>query len=281
MIVSARAGRPRRGFTAIELMVVVGIIFLLVGLLLPAVQAARESARRLQCSNNLHQIGLALAAYHSVGNCFPLTSGSAGKREPPYFGFYSVHTRLLPYLEQNTLFQSINFEIGTFPPEDLMSGGDWPPIASIGNAANSTASGARVALFLCPSDGLSVEGAGNNYRANVGVGPEAVTSAEHPDSGNGLFGDVGLTRDAYVADGLSHTAAFSERLRGSGQPRMPSPERDYYRSLGFVLDADDLLKACRIQARPSNQSVFGTGGASWFWTGRERTFVAVHGLSRV
>lgn len=274
MNISRRTAQARRGFTIIELMVVIGIIFVLIGLLLPAVQAAREAARRLQCSNNLRQIGLAMAAYHVDNNCFPLADGSHFYgSSPPYFNYFSVHSRLLPYLEQITLFHSINFEVGTIPAEDLADGGGaWPHIADVGNAANATASGTHLALFLCPSDGSSLATAGTNYRGNIGVGPDVVTTAEHPDSGNGMFLELGFTRDAYIADGLSHTVAFSERLRGSGQPKGASPERDYNRGLGFVRDADDLLTACRILAHPPPQGAFTTSGAWWFWAGRERTF---------
>ena len=83
--------------------------------------------------------------------------------------------------------------------------------------------GPGIATFLCPSDGGPFSEAGNSYRANVGVGPDVATSAEHPDSGNGLFLEGGVARPAGVPDGLSHTAAFSERTRGSGtrRPRHP------------------------------------------------------------
>jgi prepilin-type N-terminal cleavage/methylation domain-containing protein len=99
----------RRGFTLIELLVVIAIIAILIALLLPAVQQAREAARRTQCKNNLKQIGIALHNYHDVYNAVPLqatfTVGST-------FTGYSIHARLLPYIEAGPLFNQLNFNVG-------------------------------------------------------------------------------------------------------------------------------------------------------------------------
>src|SRR6187551_3780169 len=101
--------KPRPGFTLIELLVVIAIIGVLIALLLPAVQAAREAARRSQCTNNLKQIGVALHNYHSATDTFPM-GGSRNPFDPPasYDGdptwsSWSAHALLLPYLEQQPL----------------------------------------------------------------------------------------------------------------------------------------------------------------------------------
>ncbi len=138
-------------------------------------------------------------------------------------------------------------------------------------AINTTALFAHVRIFLCPSDGGPFEVAGNNYRGNVGVGIDYATSAESRDSGNGLFLERGVVRPAFVTDGLSHTAAFSERLRGSNEQARPVPERDFWSMPSDVATADEALLGCRIAARPGATLVFTVGGRWWFWPGRERT----------
>jgi prepilin-type N-terminal cleavage/methylation domain-containing protein/prepilin-type processing-associated H-X9-DG protein len=270
-----------RGFTLIELLVVIGIVLVLGAFLIPAVQSARESSRRAFCQNNLRQLGIALQNYDSSYGCYPQcnTSSFRDTREKGsweahvvYNGEFSIHVRLLPYMELRSVYDSINFAVGTAAPE-LFGGGArlTKPDLSALVAVNATASATRVAAFLCPSDGGPFAEAGTNYRGNAGVGPAGGTSAEYRDSGNGLFSDVWLTRAAYVTDGLSHTAAFSERLRGSGEDDRPLPERDFWAMPPYVISADDLLRGCQISARPGATPVFTRGGRWWFWAGRERT----------
>ena len=96
--------RPDGGFTLIELLVVIAIIGLLIALLLPAVQSAREAARRLQCATNLKQIGLALHAYHNAVGTRPWGQGPFGWND------WGAITMLLPHFEQGPLYDGINFE---------------------------------------------------------------------------------------------------------------------------------------------------------------------------
>src|ERR1700712_2986656 len=107
----------RRGFTLIELLVVIAIIGVLIALLLPAVQAAREAARRVQCANNLKQIGLALHNYHSLYDTFPMGAG-AGYMDagvPDDWCSWSPQAFLLPYLEQGPVYNAINFSFSSYP----------------------------------------------------------------------------------------------------------------------------------------------------------------------
>src|SRR3954468_10767478 len=147
MLHSIRTSKSR-GFTLIELLVVIAIIAILIGLLLPAVQAAREAARRAQCVNNLKQIGIALHNYHDAALSFP------PGRMQPYLGFLngkggicwrgglSVHVLILPFLEQTNLSNAFNFStsrIRTAPSTPTCE-------------ANVTVGVTQLAVWLCPSD---------------------------------------------------------------------------------------------------------------------------------
>ena len=260
-----RSAENQAGFTLIELLVVVGIIGVLVGLSLPAVQAAREAARRAQCGNNLRQIGIALEGYNSSNGCYPL---NANPVPMVYLGLYSLHTRLLPYLDAVPLYNAINFATGTAPP--------GIGLITVPNMFNSTYISTRLAVFLCPSDSVVPSWAGNSYRGNIGLGPGQATIAEYPDSDNGFFLQYGISRPSYIVDGLSHTAAFSERLTGSGRRDQLVPQRDVWSDPTSGVPpssgtADDCVRYCRIWARADNQEGYGNSGESWFWTWRAYT----------
>jgi prepilin-type N-terminal cleavage/methylation domain-containing protein/prepilin-type processing-associated H-X9-DG protein len=256
----------RPGFTLIEALVVVSIIGLLIALVLPAVQASREAARRMQCENNLKQIGIALHSYESSNKSFPLNWGDPRvdpvRGHPFYVGGrpYSALTRLLPYLDQQPLFTSINFNVETFPADDRS---DFP------FPQNLTAYATNVAVYLCPSDGASSPTPyGCNYRGNYGVGPGPGTTRESYDSGNGFYSFPGVLGSQSFPDGLSHTVAYSERLRGTGNGGGLAPARD----LGdiqvmdgcAVRDADYALACCRL-ASTRGFPAYRMAGFTWFY----------------
>ncbi|MEW4571147.1 DUF1559 domain-containing protein [Tautonia sp. JC769] len=128
--------RSRRGFTLIELLVVIAIIGVLIALLLPAVQSAREAARRAQCTNNLKQIGLGMHNYHDTHQVFPAGANSC------CWGTWILYT--LPYVEQQALYNAWNF-----------GGRSYDTTATFRYAGplNATVSSTRVKAYLCPSDG--------------------------------------------------------------------------------------------------------------------------------
>src|SRR5208283_682146 len=138
---SSMCPERRRGFTLIELLVVIAIIAVLISLLLPAVQSAREAARRAQCVNNMKQIGLAMHNYHSSTNTFPMEIDVWGPVDglAAMWGSWSPQSFLLPYMEQSPIYNSINFLLPN--QRDIADG--WP--------ANTTATNSVISSFLCPS----------------------------------------------------------------------------------------------------------------------------------
>jgi prepilin-type N-terminal cleavage/methylation domain-containing protein/prepilin-type processing-associated H-X9-DG protein len=259
--------RPARaGFTLIEVLVVVSIIGLLIALLLPAVQSAREAARRAQCVNNLKQIGLALHNYQSAHGSFPLNWGAA--RVDPVRGLpwaiggrpYSALARMLPYIEQQPLYAAINFDVETFPDKEPHH---FP------SPQNLTAFSTPVAGYLCPSDAGPVPTPyGTSYRGNYGLGPVPATSAESFDSGVGFYSGYGVLSPRDFIDGLSHTAAYGERLRGTGEGGGPSPARDFGNLLVMdfcdIRSADYALKCSQLASAQSMFPLSRMSGIYWY-----------------
>ena len=228
--------RTNRGFTLIELLVVIAIIGVLVGLLLPAVQQAREAARRVSCNNNLKQIGLGLANYVDVNKRYPIGSGAGVSNFGGPTGFNNFGSWafwILPFIEENTLYDDI------VTPNSLEtyvnSTGNHAPGAP-GNNPNP-AKGTVVTAYLCPSDDGSTSshlGAKGNYVASAGnhefvthwgANGTAITRAQrngpmHLGTGRnrGPQNDPTFLSRQYreITDGLSNTLLAAETLRPSG-----------------------------------------------------------------
>jgi prepilin-type N-terminal cleavage/methylation domain-containing protein len=189
----------KRGFTLIELLVVIAIIAILISLLLPAVQQAREAARRTQCKNNMKQIGLALHNYLDVYQGFPPAFVSDISTNDTPGGQWSIHFRLLPYLEQSNLYLQADLSL------------------AYDDVANADVSGQRIAAYLCPSEVNDRQRVGsggdpNHYPVNYGYngGTWNVWDNTTRRAGNGAFAPNNSFRPRNFIDGTSNTLGFSE-----------------------------------------------------------------------
>ena len=229
---TARCRRP--GFTLIELLVVIAIIGVLIALLLPAVQAAREAARRAQCTNNLKQLALAAANYHDQQGTFPGGSYSGTLFNPPHWSSYpenfSVFVRMLPQFEQGAMYNATNFNLSSAAPDNL------------------TICGVQISSLICPSDTQNSQvmmpatqsspsgtspgwsfneiyplPAGNwtqaftSYAGNAGTFTFGFSNLMSPtvlQQFNGVIYNDGSVGIAAITDGTSNTFLFGEHSKG-------------------------------------------------------------------
>ena len=242
--------RPARGFTLVELLVVIAIIGTLVGLLLPAVQSAREAARRSQCGNNVRQLAVALQNHHSAKGFFPAGRDALG---------ISGQTFLLPFVEESNTWQRVD------------------PKKTWNDPAQAAVAAIRVPTFVCPTDPATFFPQGVygqiNYRFNQGSGilwgnPPASTSDSNfgMPAPNGPFFLDSRTRMRDILDGTSNTAAISEHDVGDFNNGLSTPRTDTFWPQTYPASADEAVAQCNA-IDPANLSFqrFSNIGGPWLY----------------
>ncbi len=253
----------RRGFTLVELLVVIAIIGILVGLLLPAVQAAREAARRMQCQNNLKQIGLAMLNYESAHQKFPSALMGCARiaGAAPQDDGVSWAVAILPFMEQSALYArleqgslALGAPLGTPGIMRRAKGGSWPghgplgPFTVSGSGGSSTATtivpggDTKLPMYKCPSSALpdicpltwTIPGATTTSIHNTNQYSAGYATNDYKGAGGSQRGDFGVLHKLFeannrrigdIVDGTSNTTLVTEStyLTGNGNPTNLAP----------------------------------------------------------
>jgi len=278
------------GFTLIELLVVIAIIAVLVAMLLPAVQQAREAARRSQCKNNLKQIGLALHTYHDAFNLFPqgqiwgfyappLTPSTALPRN------FSWICMILPYLDQGPLYNAINFSLPLYDPTLKTQ------VDTLGNAI----SGKKINVILCPSDGLLINPpvswtnyGGSEFYFSRGSAGGAGGWGNDPYAG--VFADFLNTGIRDIKDGTSTTICVGETssygfnggsawTNPNASSRGSASNAIYHTALCPVMTWSTYPNTTTMPMWPDNSGTWAwwKGGATGYAT--QSTYQGIYGLN--
>ena len=254
--------RRSSGFTLVELLVVIAIIGILIALLLPAVQAAREAARRSQCTNNLKQMALAVHNYADTYKAFPPKKmGTTGTGDCNNWNarYGSGWMRLLPFYEQQALYDQWSSPQGSWP---AFGPCPWGPGDSY------TIYDQQVATLLCPSDGNAVnknptDYGRNNYVFSCG---DSIPSSQNNDSSNprGMFNNIsGVINFSSVTDGTSNTIMLSEHLVAQNS-RVVRQGAAYNVGSGTITGSPG---SCYAQIDPNDPDVFASGVSVTSWPG--------------
>jgi len=235
--------RRQKGFTLVELLVVIAIIGVMVGLLLPAVQAAREAARRMSCSNNLKNLSLAFHNYHDTFRRIPRAASAITEQAlPPQNGNwngYSPQTMILPFIEQGNVYDQLAFN------QYHYRGGIAPPALLSPVAVSRT----RIATFLCPSDKdfpSTADIGWNNYGVSLG----STVGWNRPlQNSNGFF--VGNTDRNFkdITDGLSNTIMLGEFNKGDNTGSLFDFKSDFANGIAFTFATLDFNPQLRLPSQ--------------------------------
>ena len=253
--------KPRCGFTLVELLVVVAIIGVLVGMLLPAVQQARESARRANCQNNMRQLGLAMHNYHEANRVLPFgVLADLNEDDSPLNSLGSYEATwmipILPYIDQQSLYDTLT------PLMQTVNADQWPEDPSVAEQTDLP-----IQSLVCPSDPASPkatmfhsdpdfrDGFSGNYSMCNGSTKLNASNDDDPSFQNGIFYHYSSTRLKDIADGTSKTIMGGEHII----VREPNNQRDwrgrYYRGkhIGVLVSTleppntrlNDEIRVCR------------------------------------
>ena len=262
---STLSRRWRSAFTLVELLVVIAIIGVLVALLLPAVQSAREAARRTQCANNLKQLALAMHDFHDNRNMFPFNYQLIGVNA---WEATNASYAILPYLEQQGAFSQFQIPDTAKAGQDIAHG-------AVGNATmwSNTWNGPmnmRLKTFLCPSSTkcptrqqISWGGPGSNYGWCTGSRVQVVWVGNvSSDSMNGIIAYQNERRMKDVTDGLSNTLLVSEYLCGRGGSYLTTGAATYPNDIFYAGDAPFNAVKNKDFATPQELQAIGTAAKS-------------------
>jgi len=225
---SSRRRPGRRGFTLIELLVVIAIIGVLIALLLPAVQAAREAARRAQCTNNLKQLGLAAQNYISAVGCLPMGMSlqRTGRNITSIWTNAGPMVSLTQYAEQNTVFNAINWQLNIYDAENTtINAFGWNALWCPSDVGTEKAQTIGYVLTSgTPSWPMNYSSYGGNsgtwftYAFALSISGNTFGPKAGLDNMNGLFATISSTKIADVTDGTSNTMLFGERAHSVMAP---------------------------------------------------------------
>jgi prepilin-type processing-associated H-X9-DG protein len=232
----------------VELLVVIAIIAILIMLLLPAVGWVRETARKIQCGNNLRQLGLAVQQYlENYKSTFPY-----GRLRGDGQKSWSQHARLLPFIEEEKAHARLDWKV---------------------NPGSSPARYTYIATFRCPSDfnrmttqvGANHYGWGkNNYKANAGSGTGQMVGQK--ELNNGIFLTNKAVRDVEVDDGLSNTALFCEAIMGDADTSVNESPSDWFAIPSSAKTPEDVYQAClQVTPRTGAQYQIARQGRNWVY----------------
>jgi prepilin-type N-terminal cleavage/methylation domain-containing protein/prepilin-type processing-associated H-X9-DG protein len=283
-----RPVRQSGGFTLVELLVVIAIIGVLIGMLLPAVQSAREAARRNSCASNLRQFGLSMLNYESARRSFPPTDARSGTTAG-----WSLHCRLLPYAEEDTIARQFDFSKTPF------TGANFQTVNNP-NPAFAALFATPIPMLLCPSDPAppvqksgSNSFGGNNYMVSFGSATVSGSTSylDFRTRTDGIVYQNSKVRIAEINDGASKSVIASEAVRSIGTdgdcPAGSKPPFPYQYTFNGSNDFNSTTVALNSPPSPLTTAAFDSlvndwaskTAAAYFWRGASSTAMRGRGLS--